>query len=157
MIKNIRPLPISEEKLGAYIEGNLSQSDALYIEELIKTDSILRDFVDEVSLEDVDTGVTVYDENPNFDNDFILPEIPINTDNFEMIQFDPFDSDSSLHMVASVACADIDDSSLNDSEALDDLQHPIVEDDGVIDFSDGDNSIVDNSIDMSDINVIDYE
>ena len=36
MMKHIKPLPISEEMLGAYLEGNLAQNYAQYIELMLK-------------------------------------------------------------------------------------------------------------------------
>ncbi len=75
MMKNITPLPISEEMLGAYLEGNLSQYEMNCIESVIQSNSSLADFVNEISVEDMDLDVSIYDEIPNFDNFFELPQI----------------------------------------------------------------------------------
>ena len=50
MIKHIKPLPISEEMLGAYLEGNLTQSDATYVEQMLQGNDDLSTFVNELSV-----------------------------------------------------------------------------------------------------------
>lgn len=75
MIKFIKPLPISEETLGAYLEGNLSAEDSRGLEELLDSNAIFKDFVEEVAVTDGSMNESIYDEYPNFDEEFDLPEI----------------------------------------------------------------------------------
>lgn len=72
MIKNIKPLPVSEEMLGAYLEGNLSSIEATQVEELMNLDKNFRDFVTEVSVADPDIMESIFDVHPNFDMEFEL-------------------------------------------------------------------------------------
>lgn len=75
MIKHIKPLPISEEMLGAYLEGNLAQHDAKYIEQLLQGNDELSAFVEDLSVSDDLTSDYRMEDIPSFENDFILPEI----------------------------------------------------------------------------------
>ena len=75
MIKHIKPLPISEEMLGAYLEGNLSQSDAQYVEQMLHDNDELSAFVNELSVSDNLTSNYLMEDIPSFENDFALPEI----------------------------------------------------------------------------------
>ena len=79
MLKHLQPLPISEEMLGAYLEGNLSVEEVGYVESGIGEDDMLRGLVDEI--DDVQEDWTDMHRN-DFDlvfeqeiEDFILPEI----------------------------------------------------------------------------------
>lgn len=81
MIRYIKPLPVSEEMLGTYLEGNLSKGDSLMIEEMMQSNVVFKDFVDEVSslgegVGFVDGDESGYDGYPNYSEDFELPEIP---------------------------------------------------------------------------------
>lgn len=51
---SIEDLPVSEELLGAYIEGNVSDYEAAEIEELMAYEPALADFVDDISMPDFD-------------------------------------------------------------------------------------------------------
>ena len=75
MIKHIKPLPISEEMLGAYLEGNLAQSDAQYVELMLQDNDELSAFVEELYLSDDLTLDYPMEDIPSFENDFTLPEI----------------------------------------------------------------------------------
>ena len=75
MIKHIKPLPISEEMLGAYLEGNLAQSDAQYVEQMLQDNDELSAFVEELSVSDDLTSDYPMEDIPSFENDFTLPEI----------------------------------------------------------------------------------
>ena len=75
MIKHIKPLPISEELLGAYLEGNLTQNDAQYIEQMLQENDQLSAFVNELSVSDDLTSNYDVEEFPGFENDFTLPDI----------------------------------------------------------------------------------
>lgn len=75
MIKHIKPLPISEEMLGAYLEGNLAQSDAQYVELMLQDNDELSAFVEELSVSDDLTLDYPMEDIPSFENDFTLPEI----------------------------------------------------------------------------------
>ena len=75
MIKHIKPLPISEEMLGAYLEGNLAQHDARYVEQVLQGDNEFSAFVEELSISDNLTSNYLLENMPSFENDFTLPEI----------------------------------------------------------------------------------
>lgn len=77
MIKYIKPLPVSEEMLGAYLEGNLTAQDSSMVQGIIDSNSEFKDFVEEVSVADPPTEESIYDAHPNFDLDFELPEVPL--------------------------------------------------------------------------------
>jgi len=77
MIKYVKPLPVTEETIGAYLEGNLSAEEISHIENLMNSNNVFKDFVDEVSVEDINIDETIYDAYPNFDLDFELPEVPL--------------------------------------------------------------------------------
>lgn len=76
MLKHLEPLPISEEMLGAYLEGNLTADEVGYVESFLETDDVLKGLVDEIGetssdwmMENLDTPL--YDEL----NGMELPEI----------------------------------------------------------------------------------
>lgn len=75
MMRQIKPLSVSEEMLGAYLEGNLSLEESRYVEDLIGKDEDLQAFVGDVTTLDVDNGVSIYDECPDFDAAFELPQV----------------------------------------------------------------------------------
>lgn len=75
MIKHIKPLPISEEMLGAYLEGNLAQHDTTYVEQMLQDNDELSAFVNELSVSDDLTSDYRMEDIPSFENDFTLPEI----------------------------------------------------------------------------------
>lgn len=76
MIKHIKPLPISEEMLEAYLEGNLAQSDVQYVEQMLRGNNEFSAFVEELSVSDDLTSNYQVEELPSFENDFTLPEVP---------------------------------------------------------------------------------
>lgn len=75
MMRQIKLLPISEEMLGAYLEGKLSLEESRYVEDLIGKDDDLQAFVGDVTTLDVDNEVSIYDECPDFDAAFELPQV----------------------------------------------------------------------------------
>lgn len=77
MIKYIKPLPVSEEMLGAYLEGNLTAEDSSMVQGVIDSNSEFKNFVEEVAVADPSTEESIYDSHPNFDMDFELPEVPL--------------------------------------------------------------------------------
>ena len=103
MIKHIKPLPISEEMLGAYLEGNLAQSDAQYVELILQGNDELSAFIDELSLSDDLTSNYQVEELPSFENDFTLPEIATEVGTFVEPHILPFGFEPSFVDVA--ACA----------------------------------------------------
>ena len=107
MIKHIKPLPISEEMLGAYLEGNLSQSDAQYVEQMLHDNDELSAFVDELSLSDDLTSNYLMEDIPSFENDFALPEISMEAGTYLEPQVLPFGFEPSFADVA--ACAMMSD------------------------------------------------
>lgn len=107
MIKHIKPLPISEEILGAYLEGNLSQNDAQYVEQMLHDNDELSAFVEELSVSDDLTSDYPMEDIPSFENDFILPEISMEVGTYLESQVLPFGFEPSFVDVA--ACAMIPD------------------------------------------------
>ncbi len=53
-LDKLMELPVSEEMLGAYIEGNLSPEEALDISALIEIDNTLKSLLAEADIERVD-------------------------------------------------------------------------------------------------------
>lgn len=76
MIKSIKPLPISEERLGAYLEGKLSAKECNEIEDIISGSKAFEDFVNEISQHIPTAEETIYDTYPDFDLNFELPQVP---------------------------------------------------------------------------------
>lgn len=80
MLKHLQPLPISEEMLGAYLEGNLTADEVCYVESCLKSDVDLQELVDEIDYTGQDwVNGAIVDLNPEhyaygFD-DFDLPEV----------------------------------------------------------------------------------
>lgn len=107
MIKHIKPLPISEEMLGAYLEGNLAQSDAQYVEQMLQGNDELSAFVEELSVSDDLTSDYPMEDIPSFENDFTLPEIATEVGTYLEHQVLPFGFEPSFVDVA--ACAMIPD------------------------------------------------
>ena len=103
MIKHIKPLPISEEMLGAYLEGNLAQSDATYVEQMLQGNDDLSTFVNELSVSDDLMSNYQVEELPSFENDFTLPEIATEVGTFVEPHILPFGFEPSFADVA--ACA----------------------------------------------------
>lgn len=96
MMRQIKPLPVSEEMLGAYLEGNLSLEESRYVEDLIGNDDDLQAFVGDVTTLDVDNEVSIYDECPDFDTVFELPEILMELESFVGSSLSPLDHESSF-------------------------------------------------------------
>ena len=125
MIKHIKPLPISEEMLGAYLEGNLAQSDAQYVELILQGNDELSAFIDELSLSDDLTSNYQVEELPSFENDFTLPEIATEVGTFVEPHILPFGFEPSIVDVA--ACAMIpdltDDGDMNGNQSNIDMDN----------------------------------
>ena len=75
MIKIVNSLPISEEMLGAYLEGNLSVSDAMKIESVLENDSNFSKFVSEITLNEEIEKSSIFDDQLYFGNNFELPKV----------------------------------------------------------------------------------
>ena len=80
MLKHLQPLPISEEMLGAYLEGNLTVEEVGYVESCLKADIDLQELVDEVGYTGSDwVNETVINLNSEYYahefEDFDLPEV----------------------------------------------------------------------------------
>ena len=103
MIKHINPLPISEEILGAYLEGNLSQNDAQYVEQMLHDNDELSAFVNELAVSDNLISNYLMEDIPSFENDFALPEIATEIGTFIEPHILPFGFEPSFADVS--ACA----------------------------------------------------
>lgn len=125
MIKHIKPLPISEEMLGAYLEGNLTQSDAQYVELMLQDNDELSAFVEELSVSDDLTSDYPMEDIPSFENDFTLPEIATEVGTYLEHQVLPFGFEPSIVDVA--ACAMIpdltDDGDMNENQTNIDIDN----------------------------------
>ena len=80
MLKHLQLLPISEEMLGAYLEGNLTADEVGYVESCLKSDIDLQELVDEIDYTGPDwVNEAVADLNPEYSGygsvDFDLPEV----------------------------------------------------------------------------------
>lgn len=80
MLKHLESLPISEEMLGAYLEGNLTAEEVGYVETCLKSDIDMQELVDEVGYTGQDwVNEAVVDLNPEYSaygfDDFDLPEV----------------------------------------------------------------------------------
>ena len=80
MLKHLQPLQISEEMLGAYLEGNLSSEEVSCVEAALQTDMNLQELLEDVgkiSADGIPQGI--YDSYVEYPNeallDFELPEI----------------------------------------------------------------------------------
>jgi hypothetical protein len=74
MMHNNFRLPISEELLGAYLEGSLSIEEAQMVEHIMRERGGFHDFVNELqSFDDVLLSNNLEDI-PNFETDFELPD-----------------------------------------------------------------------------------
>lgn len=93
MTKILNHLPISEEALGAYLEGNLSEQDSNFIEELLDEYPEFKTFVDDIQVYDINEEESIYDYYPDFDSEFCLPDVPAFSDNNEDIELSPIDED----------------------------------------------------------------
>ena len=93
MIKEIKSLPISEETLGAYLEGNLPEHERIEVEKLLENDSELSELIDEVQADDINYDESIYDYFPDFDNEFSLPEIPELADESDDLEIEVVDDD----------------------------------------------------------------
>lgn len=125
MIKHIKPLPISEEMLGAYLEGNLAQSDAQYVELMLQDNDELSAFVEELSASDDLTSDYPMEDILSFENDFTLPEIATEIGTFIEPHILPFGFEPSFVDVA--ACAMIpdltDDGNMNGNQTNIDIDN----------------------------------
>ncbi len=82
MLKHLQQLPISEEMLGAYLEGNLTAEEVGYVEALLELDKDLQELVGEVGTissdwlsENLDDSNLICSDDVL--NDFDLPEVGI--------------------------------------------------------------------------------
>lgn len=68
----IEDLPVSEEMLGAYMEGTLNSFEVSQIENLLSENSQLSDFVDEISKDKINADLDKLD-NQLFDPSYPFP------------------------------------------------------------------------------------
>lgn len=115
MIKEIKSLPISEETLGAYLEGNLPEHERMEVEKLLENDYELREFVDEVSADDINYDESIYDYFPDFDSEFSLPEIPKQTDESDDIEIEVVDEIEDFEIISENTIENINDDYNEDS------------------------------------------
>lgn len=80
MLKHLQPLPISEEMLGAYLEGTLTAEEIGFVESCLKSDMDLQELVDEIGYTGPDwvyeAAIDLISEYPGYgSDDFDLPEV----------------------------------------------------------------------------------
>lgn len=108
MIHNNFRLPISEELLGAYLEGSLSIEEAQMVEHIMRERGGFHDFLDELqSFDDVLLSNNIEDI-PNFETDFELPDTSSDADT-QIIETFPMVAD------VDIACAICDFADIFDS------------------------------------------
>lgn len=87
---SIQPLPISEEMLGTYLEGNLTPLHCQCVENLMAQDDDFATFVDDCNLTEI--SFNEMERNPflytDIDDSFSLPELPI--EEHGMVGFDTY-------------------------------------------------------------------
>ena len=90
MTRNIEPTTISPEMVGAYIEGNLSETEMRTFENLMKNDSELRNMVEDVRDLEVDMEASINEDYPDFMNTFELPLVADidSLDSLEVVDYD---------------------------------------------------------------------
>lgn len=117
MINNDFRLPISEEFLGAYIEGNLSIEEAQMVEHIMQERGGFHDFVDELqSFDDVLAG-TNYEDIPNIESNFELPDLFARLSSMD-VEIIPQHAASLYAEVA--ACSPISDIAILDNDIIKD-------------------------------------
>lgn len=116
MMHNNFRLPISEELLGAYLEGSLSIEEAQMVEHIMRERGGFHDFVNELqSFDDVLLSNNLEDI-PNFETDFELPDTFARWSYIDVNNFPPHDS--SLYTEVA-ACSPIFDIAMLDNDVID--------------------------------------
>ena len=108
MIHNNFKLPISEELLGAYLEGSLSIEEAQMVEHIMCERGGFHNFIDELQSFDDVLSSSNYEDIPNFETDFELPDTSSDADT-QIIETFPMVAD------VDIACAICDFADIFDS------------------------------------------
>ena len=118
---SIQDLPVSEEMLGAYIEGNLDPIQTQCVENLMQKDDDFASFVDECKTDILNDQSNNWDKPINFMGmeDVSLPELPIDAmDQYgnggTSVFLDPF------NLFEGVACAIPSDDFIDNNEIFSD-------------------------------------
>lgn len=74
----IQDLPVSEEMLGAYMEGNLDSNEYAQIDSMLSADSSISEFVDDISHDNI---VNILD---NLEHQLFDPSYPIFISNVQL-------------------------------------------------------------------------
>lgn len=111
MIHNNFKLPISEELLGAYLEGSLSIEDAQMVEHIMRERGGFHEFIDELQSFDDVLSSSNYEDIPNFETDFELPDTSSYADT-QIIETFPMVAD------VDIACAICDFADIFDSPTV---------------------------------------
>lgn len=118
-------LPVSEEMLGAYLEGNLSDSESFEVEQLLNIDDNLNQLIDEVSFEKTDDTVFANDI------DIFNVDIPV-VEELEEVACSDNSSDNSSDFDLDNNDVDIEETGNDDTD--DNFQDSSDDDDSDIDF-----------------------
>lgn len=124
-LDSIEDLPISEEMLGAYLEGNLSDAESIVVNNTIDSFSELSSIIAEIpSIDDFNT-FELYNEEQDFDEgsvleDFVLPSISsLELADTPSICTDEFIIQSTLEDIVKVnSVYHLDPSSLDDTHQI---------------------------------------
>ena len=111
MIHNNFKLPISEELLGAYLEGSLSIEEAQMVEHIMRERGGFHEFIDELQSFDDVLSSSNYEDIPNFETDFELPDTSSYADT-QIIETFPMVAD------VDIACAICDFADIFDSPTV---------------------------------------
>lgn len=163
MNKILNPLPISEEMLGAYLEGNLSAEDVLKVEPVLDSNSDFQDFVNNLTPSEAIEECSIFEDEPDFGNNFELPEVPgllvdIPDNSMGNVFPEPFAHSIPFPMVAAhsfcyAECVAMDDICESDDIVTD--EHSLVDNEEDLDDSyeendltseDGDDMLIDGDI-----------
>ena len=116
MMHNNFKLPISEELLGAYLEGSLSIEEAQMVEHIMRERGGFHDFVDELQTFDDVLLSNNIEDIPNFETNFELPDIFAQLPSVDVNHI-PLHA-ASLYAEA-VACSPIFDIAMLDNDVID--------------------------------------
>lgn len=133
----IQDLPVSEEMLGAYLEGNLSSSEIGEIETTLYENPYLNDLIDDnyLNIEDSNDDLALQLEIDEMSLPIVATEDLIEFDYNNQLPDSYFDD---MPMVAACATDDMDFSFDNESHD-DSMINPFEGDDTTIDLSDDNN------------------
>lgn len=94
----IEDLPVSEEMLGAYLEGNLDSFESSQIDSLLSNDSQLSNFVDDISYDNIPSILD------NLEHQLYAPSYPVIISDIELPDSDDIISNSIIDDNLAATC-----------------------------------------------------